>query len=108
MLALPARHHTGVMDMKQILMIFLWLGLGITTAHASDKTLGDAAKGKLLHNRDCTSCHNNSVYTRPNHIKSLGGLQQRVQMCAKMLHKGYSDDDVANLVEYLNDNYYKF
>lgn len=92
--------------MKQILaIIFLF---GISTTHAAELVLGDATKGKTLHNRDCVACHDSSVYTRPDRIKTLSGLEKRVQMCSSMLNKGYTDDDQANIVKYLNDNYYKF
>lgn len=92
--------------MKQILAIVLLCS--ISSAHAAELILGDAAKGKTLHNRDCVACHDSSVYTRPNRIKTLSGLEKRVQMCSSMLNKGYTDDDQANLVKYLNDTYYKF
>ena len=77
-------------------------------AHSAELVLGDAAKGKQLHSQDCVACHDSSVYTRPDRIKSLSGLEQRVQMCSGMLNKGYSEDDQANLVKHLNDTYYKF
>jgi cytochrome c5 len=82
--------------------------LATTVAHSAELVLGDAAKGKQLHNRDCVACHDSSVYTRPDRIKSLSGLEQRVQMCSSMLNKGYTEDDQANIVRFLNDSYYKF
>jgi cytochrome c5 len=82
--------------------------LATTVAHSAELVLGDAAKGKQLHNQDCVACHDSSVYTRPDRIKSLSGLEQRVQMCSSMLNKGYTEDDQANLVKHLNDTYYKF
>jgi cytochrome c553 len=79
-----------------------------TTAHSAELILGDASKGKQLHSQDCVACHDSSVYTRPDRIKSLSGLEQRVQMCSTMLNKGYTEDDQANIVRYLNDTHYKF
>jgi hypothetical protein len=29
-------------------------------------------------------------------------------MCSGMLNKGYTEDDQANIVKFLNDTYYKF
>ena len=49
-----------------------------TTAHSAELVLGDAVKGKQLHSQDCVACHDSSVYTRPDRIKSLSGLEQRV------------------------------
>ena len=92
--------------MKLVLTFLLFLG--ISTSQAAELILGDATKGKNLHNRDCVACHGSSVYTRPNRIKSLSGLEKRVQMCSNMLNKGYSEDDQANIVKHLNDSYYKF
>lgn len=86
----------------------LSLLLTATLAHSAELVLGDAGKGKQLHDRDCVACHDSSVYTRPNRIKTLSGLEQRVQMCSSMLNKGYTEDDQANIVRFLNDTYYKF
>jgi cytochrome c len=80
----------------------------VNVAQAAELILGDPVKGKELHNRDCVACHDSSVYTRPNRIKSLSGLEQQVQMCSNMLNKGYDEDAQANIVKYLNDSYYKF
>ena len=80
----------------------------VANVNAAELILGDATKGKALHNRDCVACHDNSVYTRPNRIKSLSGLEKRVQMCSTMLNKGYNENDQANIVKYLSDTYYKF
>lgn len=92
--------------MRLVMACVAMMSFGL--AHAADLILGDAAKGKELHNRDCVACHDSSVYTRQNRIKTLSGLEQRVRMCSEMLNKGYSEDDQANIVKYLNDTYYKF
>ena len=93
--------------MKTLLLTTSLL-LTASVAHSAELVLGDATKGKQLHNRDCVACHDSSVYTRPNRIKSLSGLEKRVQMCSGMLNKGYTEDDQANIVKFLNDTYYKF
>ena len=92
--------------MKQIVIICILLAS--SSLYADEFLPGDAAKGKALLDRDCTSCHGSKVYTRPNRIKTLGGLQKRVEMCSKMINKGYTSNDEDNIVKYLNQRYYRF
>jgi cytochrome c553 len=70
---------------------------------------GDAANGKKLYDASCTSCHNDSVYTRKDHkIKNLKGLTEQIHNCEHMTDAKLSKAQVDDLVKYLNDSYYKF
>ena len=76
---------------------------------AQSLLLGDAAKGKKLHDSQCTACHDTRVYTRKDRrIRTVEGLLAQVQTCNKQLKKGLGNDEINDLVKYLNDTYYKF
>ena len=57
----------------------------------------------------CTQCHDSGVYTRQDRrVTSLKRLDSQVRMCDANLGTGLFDDDIAAVVGYLNQNYYKF
>lgn len=78
----------------------------------------DASRGATLHNEHCLACHasrlgfgnnGNDIYTRTNRrITNLEGLQQQVNRCKNNLQIVWFDEDVADVVEYLNDSFYHF
>ena len=66
-------------------------------------------QGKQLHNTNCVSCHDTSIYTRENRmIKRYESLKTQVQRCATNLNKPWFDDEVDAVAAYLNANYYLF
>jgi cytochrome c553 len=68
-----------------------------------------ASQGKALVEKHCTSCHDDSVYTREERrITTLQGLQKQVQRCELSLGLKWFDDDIADVVAYLNETYYRF
>lgn len=70
---------------------------------------GDAANGKKLHDANCTSCHNDSVYKRTDHkMKSLAGLTEQIKNCEHMTDLKLGKNQENDLVKYLNETYYKF
>jgi mono/diheme cytochrome c family protein len=69
---------------------------------------GDSAEGKKLHDANCTSCHNSSVYTRPDHqIKNLPALKQQLNECTHAAQVTLTDAQQQSLVKYLNEQFYK-
>ena len=84
-------------------------GLLLAQTASAELLLGDAAKGKALHAAQCTVCHDSTHYTRANRrVKSIEGLMGQVEVCNKQLKKGYTDEQINDLVYYLNETYYKF
>lgn len=85
--------------------------LGAHAAYAAD-----AGAGQELHEAHCISCHADmtdgkptSLYTRENRlVDSLEGLDKQVRRCEQNLGLRWFDDDIDNVVAYLNQAFYKF
>ncbi len=89
--------------MKNLMTLFLLAGF-CTSVNASDIKTGDK-----LHSDNCTKCHDSSVYTRLNkRVKTLPKLGTQVRMCQNNLGISWFDDEVENVIGYLNKNYYHF
>lgn len=70
---------------------------------------GDSADGKRLHDANCMTCHDTSVYTRKDHaVRSLDALKQQLQGCSHMAQKQFSASETENIIKYLNDHFYHF
>jgi mono/diheme cytochrome c family protein len=70
---------------------------------------GNVAQGKKLYDANCTSCHNDSVYTRKDRkITSLDGLSKQLKSCSHMANIKLGQAQTDDLVKYLNETYYKF
>ena len=69
----------------------------------------DIENGDDLHFANCTGCHDESVYTRDNrNVRSLERLGKQVRFCKDTLGLTWFDDEVEDVVEYLNKTYYHF
>ena len=80
----------------------------LTPAWAVDRT-PDAAHGKALHDEKCMGCHDVRQYTRPNRIiHTFPDLHARVEFCDTASKANFSFDDIDDVVEYLNNTFYKF
>ena len=94
--------------MKRILLTLVLI-FSAQNLLADSMLLGDAKKGEAIHSAHCVACHTSTIYTRPNRtVKTLGGLVGRVNGCSSNLGLKLSNDQINDLVKYLNDNYYKF
>ena len=76
----------------------------------------DIQNGKELHNSNCTNCHvsmqggdGSSIYTRDNsRINSLSALIKQVKRCRDSLGVEWPEEDITDVVEYLNTSFYNF
>jgi hypothetical protein len=77
---------------------------------------GDAVRGKKLHDEHCVKCHTSimggnptAIFTRENsRIASYSELYQQVNQCRQRLNVEWPDQNVEDVVEYLNQTFYKF
>lgn len=68
-----------------------------------------AGEGEALYEKNCTRCHSTEVFTREDRgIKSLEGLKTRVKQCTGAAKVKWGDEDISNVADYLNKNFYKF
>jgi mono/diheme cytochrome c family protein len=90
--------------------------LAIALLAAGSAPAADLAQGEKLHNANCLSCHGpmaggepNAIYTRTDRrVSSAAGLRQQVQRCEQTLGLRWFDEDVDNVVGYLNERFYHF
>ena len=83
---------------------------------ASTSQAADWQRGEQLHNSQCIACHaarfgdnGAEIYTRANRrVQSFEGLQRQVNRCKNNLEITRFDEDVADVVEYLNRQYDHF
>jgi len=69
----------------------------------------DINNGKQLQQKNCMSCHDDSMYTRDERrVKNLAGLRTQVQRCESTLGLTWFDDEVDDVTAYLNQSFYKF
>lgn len=94
--------------MKSILLFIftlVLLTLGLTTKSLA----ANIENGDELHMENCSRCHDSSVYTRPNkRVKTLPKLGTQVRFCRDNLGITWFDDEVDDVVHYLNKNFYHF
>ena len=71
--------------------------------------LADAEHGQKLHDEQCMKCHDSGVYTREDRrVADRDALVKQVKRCELNLGLQWFDTDVNDVVQYLNQSYYKF
>ena len=92
--------------MKTLLMT---TSLVLLLAAAPATRAADAGNGAKLVGEHCSGCHDDSIYTRKDRrVTSLDGLKKQVKRCELSLGLKWFDDEVNDVVDHLNRNYYKF
>jgi len=87
--------------------LLLALAMGLTGC-GETAPKGDAVRGATVH-EVCLDCHGSSPYTRPDHkIKSHKALQQEVKRWGDYYNPALSEQDIDDLVAYLERDFYKF
>ena len=88
----------------------------ILTALANPVLASDINRGKSLHDDSCIECHvsiqggdGSGIYTRPDRrIDSLPALSSQVNRCKDSMGVSWPQDQIDDVVAYLNKTYYKF
>jgi len=76
---------------------------------ASTTPAADIANGDDLHFENCTGCHDSAVYARENRkVRNLAQLGKQVRFCRDTIGVAWFDDEVDDVIEYLNASYYHF
>jgi cytochrome c553 len=72
---------------------------------------GNASKGKKIYSAsECVRCHQtNKMFTRGDRkVNSLPELNSQVRRCDAQLSTNLFDDEIEDVVAYLNQAHYKF
>jgi len=89
--------------MRIFILIIFATGFS-TSSHAAD-----IDNGNQLHTDSCTACHDSDLYTRENRrVQTLPRLGSQVRFCKDNLGITWFDDEVDDVIEFLNKNYYHF
>lgn len=87
-------------------MLFIYAPL---LAASSLIQAADLKNGEQLHNQHCIRCHQANIYQRQDRIvKNLQHLRTQVQFCEVSNDLTWFDEEVNDVTEYLNVNYYLF
>ena len=88
--------------MKLTLLLFFTVLPGSALA-------ADIENGNDLHFEHCTGCHGAEVYTRTDRkMRDLAQLGKQVRFCQNVVGVTWFDDEVDDVIEYLNATYYHF
>ena len=109
--------------MKKFILILFCLLLSALSLNAAAEVASnplfakaDIAAGKVLHEKNCISCHASSyggdgagIYTREYaKVKTSKGLLAQVRNCNTMIGLKWFEVEELNVAAYLNKTYYKF
>jgi len=76
---------------------------------ASNSSATDIENGKELHQQNCVRCHSAEAYTSESRkVMDKKALATRVKQCDYALGTQLFDEDIADIVAYLNKEYYHF
>ena len=81
----------------------------IAACWLSPTMAADIENGDDLHFENCSGCHDSTAYTRENRkVQSLLRLGTQVRFCKDNLELTWFDDEVDDVIGYLNEKYYHF
>jgi len=85
------------------------LALAASLAYTPLGAAPDFQRGRLLYENHCDQCHEDHVHQRSkSHLRSQAEVRKYVQIWQKQLKLGWSVDDIADVLFYLNERYYGF
>ena len=94
--------------MQSRLITFLIIAVSFG-AYSEMSCAADAARGKLLYETNCNECHTKSVSERPNRTaKSVSDIRKRVIQWESYKRYHWSNEEVEDVTQYLNDRFYKY
>jgi hypothetical protein len=102
------RNLSAIIDNREIMMK-IYSAVAVLVLYLNSTQAADIGNGDDLHFENCTGCHDDSVYTRENRrVKSLAQLGTQVRFCRDAVGLTWFDDEVDDVIEYLNKTYYHF
>ena len=84
-------------------------GLAATTAATDGRPKLVETRGALLYSVHCNACHTSKIHWREKRLaKDLGSLKSQVRLWQGRIGLGWTEDEIADVVRYLNAAYYGF
>ena len=97
------------MSRKIVWAAWLFAGSVGIAAHAWSAEVPNLDRGRLLYENHCVVCHTSKVHRRvPQLPIDLKELRQIVSAWAKGEQLSWSEEDITDVVEYLDSTYYRF
>lgn len=85
------------------------LAIAVSAAQADAAEVSDVGRGRALYENHCQVCHTSQVHSRINRLPiSVAELQQIVTGWARQENLRWTDQDVRDVVGYLNQTRYHF
>ena len=82
---------------------------GMALPDAEVTVLPEASRGQLLYENQCTGCHESLVYIRAKRkAKNYTEVGEWVSQRADWLNLDWSDVEKQDVLQYLNQRYYKY
>jgi len=76
---------------------------------AAPSSAADIDNGGELHSVSCTKCHDSAIYTREDKkVQSLSKLGTQVRFCKDNLGVTWFDEEVDDVIGFLNNKHYHF
>ncbi len=97
--------------MKAPMRLFTLLSTGFVlfTLCLQNVAANDIANGKTIYDKNCKGCHTTAIHTRPDRIIfSKRALSKRIKFCERMAGAHWSEQQLNDVTEYLNETFYKF
>lgn len=92
-----------------MMMKFTKVSLLIAGLMATTSSFAGAEEGKTMFDEaKCIECHNTSDFANSKKVHNFKQLEQRVQACQLNTDAGWFDEDVTDVADYLNKDFYKF
>jgi mono/diheme cytochrome c family protein len=81
----------------------------VVVAGASGADVPNLARGRALYENHCVVCHTPKIHSRPNRIPlNVEELRQIVVNWAKDENLHWSEQEIADVVWYLNETKYRY
>ncbi len=101
--------YNGEYSKEEIIMKLIKVSLIAATLLFTTSVYGGAEEGKEMFNEaKCIECHNTSDFKNSKKVHSFKQLEARVQACQLNSDAGWFDEDVTDVADYLNHDFYKF
>ena len=93
---------------KQAGCCVAWAAAGLLFVLSAPASAGPE-RGQLLYENHCTSCHASTVHVRDQRkSKTPAELRAWILRWSGELKLNWSEDELADVYQYLNNRYYKF